>query len=94
METQLKTLRKADQVSKDLSMSLKRLSNSNLKLVSKQKKNKLVTAHSVSYITTKPRPVVKDEIAMAKDREMKRRQTMQTEEISHGSYCRQNICRL
>ena len=70
-QIKLDTLRMADQVSKELSMTQKMLTNSNLALISKQKKTKLVTAHSVEYIITKPRPAVMSEMAMAKDRDMK-----------------------
>ena len=90
-QIKLDTLRMDDQVSKELSMTQKMLTNSNLALISKQKKTKLVTAHSVEYINTKPRPAVMSEMAMAKE-----------EEASHaggGDHCLrshrgQNICTL
>jgi hypothetical protein len=82
MDVKLDTLKKADQVSKELSMSQKMLTNSILALVSKQKKTKLVTAHSVRYITTKPREGVKDEMAIAEKRERDRKHTEQKAELA------------
>jgi hypothetical protein len=50
-------------------------------LVSMQRKTKKADAHTVRYTTTKPRPVVEDEITLAGRREWERKRLTQKEEI-------------
>ena len=52
-------VRKADTVSKELSKAQMQLAKSTLALMAKQKKTKFVTAHTVSYTSTKPRKEIK-----------------------------------
>jgi hypothetical protein len=76
---ELDMVRKSDKV---LVHAQKQLAKSSLALVSKQKRTKLVTAHSVKYVTTKPRPQVLDEMALAEKREWERKRLEQKSEIA------------
>merc|ERR1719318_2483603 len=75
-------IRKADTVSKELSGAQMHLAKSTLALLSKQRKTKMASPHSVEYRVTKPRPHVQKEIAMAEKREWERKKEEQRKEIT------------
>lgn len=77
----LDALKKADMVSKELTSAQKQLAKSTLALVEKQKKTKFMTAHTVSYCTTKPREEVKKEMIEAENREREKRRNVQKAEV-------------
>ena len=60
----------------------KQLARSTVALMSKQKKTKLASPHSVHYTETKPRPHVQKEIAMAEKRVWERSKEEQKKEIA------------
>lgn len=81
MEMKLDILKESDRVSKELSMAQKQLAKSSLALASKMKKSKFVTAHAVTYATTKPRLEIKQEMIDAEKREREKRRAKQKAEI-------------
>jgi hypothetical protein len=78
----LDTVKKADRVSKELAIVQQQLAKSSVALVFQQKRTKLVTVHAVKYVTTKPRPQVLDEMALAEKREWERKRLEQKSEIT------------
>jgi len=64
----LDTMLLADKKLAQMQQQQRQLSSSTLALLSKEQKVKLVTAHAVTYTTTKPREAVRKEMAMAHQR--------------------------
>ena len=81
LEVKLDILRKSDRVFKELTVAQKQLAKSSLALASKMKKSKFVTAHAVTYATTKPREEIKLEMIDAQKREMEKKRAKQKSEI-------------
>ena len=81
MQVKLDCIREAERISQELIFNQKQLAKSTLALLSKQRKTKMASAHSVQTTATRPRPPVQEEITMADKREWERRKEEQRKEI-------------
>jgi len=81
-QAKLDTMLLADKKLAQMQQQQRQLTSSTLALLSKQQKVKLVTAHTVTYTTTKPREAVRKEMAMAHQRLEEKLQTNITRYIA------------
>ena len=81
MQANLDCLLEAERTGQELIAQQKQLTKSTLALLSRQRKTKLASPHSVQYTVTSPRPPVQEEIAMAEKREWERRKEEQRKDI-------------
>ena len=90
-QAKLDTMLLADKNLAQMQQQQRQLTSSTLALLSKQQKVKLVTAHTVTYTTTKPREAVRKEMAMAHQRLEPRPRRgpalCQSSLLLFGSYC-------